>query len=320
MYDTVQMRLTRNEVDVDFMEYALPYLKDKCSHIREESGVKSVSGYLGGLKFMVRANSIKLSSGSIRKLSHAHNIGAWGRQETKTAIVYLSERLQLPFEKARVSRLDFAGDLEMDIAPENYFSILQHSKGYEATRYPTGVLFKGGSSELVFYDKVVEMKAKNQNIPRHFQSKHILRYEMRLKKRLNRQLKVQDVRASDLYQPQFYDSLLVLWQEKYHQVLKAEAPSLPLALNGSVKGLLESLASVGLSKFGINKVFSTIKTLQEGGQITNKQAHDLRQKLGILIDHSSKSQPSNLLKELDSKVLDLVNQQRTCVFSKDFGY
>src|SRR5690625_6131654 len=72
---------------------------------------------------------------------------------------------------------------------------------------PNSLYYSNKSRSLLLYNKSAEAKSKGHEIPEVWTDKHVLRYEIRYRRRLHKQLKVTEVRARTMYEEKFYIKL-----------------------------------------------------------------------------------------------------------------
>ncbi|KAA6322236.1 hypothetical protein EZS27_028196 [termite gut metagenome] len=185
--------------------------------------------------------------------------------------------------EATVSRLDIAQNFIVKNPVQvyyNHFGELKHGKRLpitDDTGMVEGMYYYQSNGVLAFYDKVKEQKAKGQPIPDVYTGRHTLRYEQRYRKRLPATFGVERVTGAMLYDEAFYINVVNRWQESYKAIKKINDVTLNFEAMTTKKDLykmgLLSLIEVSGGELGI---ISQINEAQQCGDLTKKQAFDLR--------------------------------------------
>ena len=155
---------------------------------RTRKGAIEHSARLKNLSLKSRSGWLNIS-GSISRFTQDHNITPIPFGGVKQAIEHLSRQLQWDINGGRVTSYELANTFSMNYNVGNYLNMMVLWKKQEPQFYGNGenktVLF-GSSTQEVFYDKTLQMVAKNHPIPQEFQNKNLLRYEHRRKRGLER--------------------------------------------------------------------------------------------------------------------------------------
>ena len=311
MYDSVNFKLLQSEAGgVDFLEETPYYLENVGEH--NYNGDIVITGELRGLKVSLNRYQMKLRDGSLCKWYLGDNFKTMGRGDTERAIEKLSDTLHLPMDKAIITRIDIAQNFIMQKPTEvymNHLGVLKHSTRLQE---PSGLYYKLANGCLCFYDKVKEQKSNHQPIPDLYVDRNVLRYEQRYTSRIASQLGVEAVTSSLLYDEAFYIRLLDGWKNSYRAIQKINDTSLNF---GEMKtkqqlykmGVLSLIEQTG----GILAMYEQINEAQKSGELTKKQAYDLRQ----AVKESSQIRkgltiPNESIKELDKKINEAVKFYR----------
>lgn len=311
MIDTAFFKITQNEVgDVDFLEEIPCFLENIAEHYC--NGQVSVSGYLNGLHVLANAFQLKVKNGSLCKFYLGDNLQTMGRRDVERAIEKLSDHLHVPMSKAIVTRLDLGQNLIMKYQPEVYFNHLGQLRYANRLMEPNGLYYLMNGRTLAFYDKSKERKSHHDPLPQLYKKKNVLRYEMRFLNRLQKRLGEPEVTASLLYNERFYVKALKLWKENYCNIQKINDrimnfEKMTTKKDAQTLGLLALMEMAG----GQLKILSQIDEKRRRGDLTKKQAYDLRQmfndackvKDGLVIHNDA-------IRELDKKVVEAIRFYR----------
>lgn len=222
MYDKVKLWINREDMAGAFS--AIPNLLTKATEQTDrETGEFKVFGSLDALKVSVFCSGISII-GSLSKYYYPDSIYPLDRHTAKQAIVKLSDALQCDITKANVTGLEFGTVLLLSHPVREYLARLG-AMPYPFSRYhfePETLYYRTRSREqpitYAFYDKILEAKKSGLFIPTGLESQNLLKYEIRFNRRLPKQLKVSEVKASTLTDKTFYKMLLERWQKSYFNI------------------------------------------------------------------------------------------------------
>lgn len=312
MFDSVNFRLTQAEVSgVDFLSETPCYLEDVAEH-QFSSGLVAVTGKAGGLKISLNRFQVKVCDGSLCKWYLGNNYQTMGRSDTQRAIEMLSDTLHLPMGKAAVYRLDIAQNFICKYPPEVYINHLGMLKNATRLLNDGSVYYQRAGNVLCFYDKNREQKRKRETVPELYEGRNVLRYEQRYTQHIARQLNVSEVTGALLYDVAFYMDLLNRWRDTYRDIQKIN----DITLNFQAMKTKQELYKMGVLSLieragGQMEMIDQINEAQKRGELTNKQAYDLRQAVkdaGKVRD--GLTVPNDAIQELDKKVKEAVMYYR----------
>ena len=166
------------------------------------------------------------------------------------------------------------------------------------------ILYKNWLRELLFYDKIKELKKGKINLPVLHENKYILRYESRFMKRLPKQFEQAEITLSMLYNQDFYLSLLNKWKGLYFSIPKERNIIIKgdEMFNGQ-KDLKNYLAAVGLQTLGGET--SLISQLNQK-EIDKMKRLRLKKMIRKISNDEVLTEPNDAIKELDMKVKEAV--------------
>jgi hypothetical protein len=155
---------------------------------------------------------------------------------------------------------------------------------------------------------VAEYKHKNLPVPEMYQNRGVLRYEMRFVRQLLKQFNVPHLRAEKLYDEVFYIDIINRWHDEYKNINKIRNSN---NIDYTMIKTVEQLKKQGVlllihEQGGELEFYKSIAEAQVKGELTKKQAFDLRN----LIKEAGKSKlltsESDVITELDKKVKEAV--------------
>lgn len=307
MVDTVNLSCYSKDMGgVSFLDETAQYLNVTGEH-NTDKGL-FVSGSIGNLGVYVRDEVLKINKGSLCKWYLGDNWQTMTRENIAEAIEHLSDILHLPMQRAVVTRLDVAYNIELEHPILTYINHLGVYPRYRRLPQPDGVLYKAGKSQLVFYDKLKEQKFKKERIPEQYKDCHTLRIEQRYTSAPHKALGVEALRASDLYSEVIYSDLARRWRDSYFCIEKINDVTLNFEAMKSKKdmytlGVLALIEKAG----GENEFIDQIEGVVKSGLFSRKQAYDLRQAIKratvVKVDVVA---PNQAILELDKKVREMV--------------
>jgi len=229
-----------------------------------------------------------------------------GRGDTKRAIEKLSDTLHLPMERAAVTRLDVAHNLLMRYPPGVYYNHLGGLRYATRLQEPEGIYYKQGAGRLAFYDKTRESQKNGGQLPEICTGNNILRYERRFDKRLSHYLQEPEITAATLYNEAFYIKVVKMWLQAYRAIDKINDITIKPEAMKSKKEFDRAARLALVEKCGGEAaMMAIIKEMQQKGDITPKQAFDMRKAVkeaclsgvGLFVQN-------DVIAELDRKVTE----------------
>ena len=310
MYDNVDFKVRGFEIEgIDFLSQIPLYFDvtgEHCFH-----GEVVITGNLNGLRVSASRRGVNVSNGSLCKWYLGDNFKTMERGDVQRAIEKLSDTLHLPMDKATITRIDLAQNFIMKHPTEVYFNHLGSYYPSKRLEQPNGLYYKKHDTLLVFYDKVKEQRAKGQPIPELYSNRNTLRYEMRYKARLKDTFKVDKVTGAMLYEEQFYMDIVNRWKKAYKDIKKIN----DVTLNFEAMKTKRDLYTLGLASLidqqgGQLSMIQQINEAFKKGELTKKQSYDLRQAITEASRATIATVESDLIKELDKKIDDVVRFYR----------
>lgn len=225
----------------------------------------------------------------------------------------ISDILHLPMSKAKVTRLDLAQNFMVKYEPSVYMHHLGDLKHSTRSMIKNSSLYYNQANGLlIFYDKVKEQKAKANRIPELYTNRNVLRYEQRYTRVRNSGFLNKGITDANLYDEQFYIKAIENWKNNYNNIQKINDINLNFEMIKTKKQLQKiSILSMVKMQGGQLKVLEQIKEARKKGEITNKQAYDLRNEVNnaCSIDECIVTK-SDVIDELDKKVKDAIKFYR----------
>jgi hypothetical protein len=281
-----------------FDEGKIQHLADKTGlelFTKHRTGELSAAGKFKNLQVKINASCLTVS-GSLAKYYFGNNLEILDRQTTKTAIEMLSDDLLLPIGEAQLYKLEFGTNLIMQQPVSQYFNALVSARYYERTSYKHGIQFINSQRSKSFYDKAAEMRRSKIELPQELKSKNILRYEVRIKERVPKQIGA--VNLSEIVTPIFYRKITQRLQKEYFSIRQAHSLRNGARLN-SRKQLHEfALAALVQMLGGVERAEENLIS----PDATKQQRSRMRATLREAASQPDLSEPIEVLHELDEKI------------------
>jgi hypothetical protein len=316
MFDNIDLKLSKEDVpSINFFE-TLQYLTAITGE-HNFKGERVVSGILGNdnndnhFKITVSKNGVNIKNGSFCKWYLGNNLKTMGRSETKKAFEKMSDEVHLPIDKAIVTRLDAAQNIIVKYPVQVYYNHLGELE--HSTRIGIGngngiietLQYYQSRGLLIFYDKLKEQKDKRQQIDEMYSKLHILRYEQRHTSRLAKTFNVERVTVAMLFNDEnFYIKIIKEWVNNYLSINKINDHNINFE-GMKNKTDLYNLGVLALveKQGGELNLITQIKEASKTGQLTRKQAHDLKQAISVACNTKKEFTVTNgAILELNKKV------------------
>ena len=205
--------------------HLLTLLSDAKEQTDLETGEVKTYGTLQGMRVGIYPTAIRID-GSLPKFLYAGgNVIPLHRHTPEQAVKKLSDALQINLDDARVSALEFGANFLIRHKPAEYLKRMGELPRRQRYTFNVDTLYyrhrgKEQPDTFCLYDKISDAKAKGMPIPQGFEDKNILRVELRLNGSLAKQMGVAEVKASTLYDRQFYAKIRNRFINTYFSISK----------------------------------------------------------------------------------------------------
>ena len=222
MYDKIVIWKSRMG---DEYPHLVTLLEDAKEQTDLETGEIKTYGSLQGLRVGIYPTAIRIEGSLPKFLYDGGNLIPLNRHTTEEAIKKLSDALQINLEDAGVSSLEFGANFLMKHKPNEYLKRLGEMPRRQRYTFNVDTLYyrhrgKEQPDTFCMYDKISDAKAKGMPIPQGFEDKNLLRVELRLNGSLAKQTGVPEVKASTLYDRQFYAKIRNRFINTYFSISK----------------------------------------------------------------------------------------------------
>jgi len=245
--------------------------------------------------------------GSLCKCYHRNNLAPFYLHQVKDTISMLSDGLHLPIDKAKVTRVDAAGNLSLNHKPPIYYPLMGICRYYKRWTRENSLYYECPRKVLTFYDKIAEIKSASGGISQSLLGQNVLRYEMRLRQRLCQQLKINEINAGLLYNDDFFRMIVNQWAKEYSGISKLNCISQNFFNAMEIvtrKDLMEVFALMTIGASGNPSIIhDAIDNLYESGKIKNRtEKSRMKKDVNNLLLKANLHEKNELIEELDKKI------------------
>lgn len=317
MYDKVRFWIDRFEIGEEIFQYLPTYLTKAKDDIDRETGETKTKGQLANLMVMINESGMSIQ-GSLSRFYHwkedngkRGNLYPLNINDTKKAIEMLSQKLgSIPMQKAKVRYLEF-GDWMPVIFPVAEY--LKRCGGYPRLgrfQFKSETLLyrhngKNQPKTLCLYDKKAEAKAKGYELPQGFEDFNLLKYELRLKGSIGKQLKWGEVIGETLYDKGFYKRLSQTYLQEFLKIKKLPQPNSRISESiKSVGNAADALFSRLIRQSGVEVIDLYIDELKSQHTFNDRANYSrLRSKLSTIANMTS-TEEDDLISEMENGIIN----------------
>ena len=305
MYDKLKLWLPVSRDTINIADH----IEKATDTINRETGEICTFGTLDGLKVQSRPNGCSIC-GSMPKFLYGDNLNGLNRHTIKEAIDKLETMLHCSIQEAKVTELEFGCNFPMSKPIGTYLHKLGDSPFLIRSQLMQGSLYyknrdKRQQKTLCFYDKAAEMKANNQKTGNSF---CWLRYEMRFRGHLNRQLKTPVVEVETLLNSRFYNYLVDRYQQEYFKIRKNNSQMDKVNIDDikTPKEALEALLAILISQTDRGQIEEFLEGLKTNNAFAHKSDYTrLKTKINDIINKTNGKIDDEEIKELDNAIKNI---------------
>ncbi|MCM1079688.1 MAG: hypothetical protein NC414_09505 [Bacteroidales bacterium] len=276
--------LDRTQIRGTPPQYLARWLDNAVGQRDERTGDVKVFGGLGGLSVACFSGGVSIR-GSFPRYFSGGNIYTLDRSDTEEAVNMLSEALHADVSAAFVSGLEFGTTFTVKHPVPEYLKRLGDMPRYVRTPFTPYTLYymnrnREQRRELYFYDKRKEEEERGTVLPDSLRGANLLRCELRMSRRLRKQLRVSEVTARTLWDVNFYEMLKNKYQDMYASIRKrAQAGRLDGTVS-TVRGAFDVFVSRLINRSSPEEAEAFIRELQEAGAFSDRKYYArLRKKI-----------------------------------------
>ena len=309
MYDTVSLWQNGCDVAGGNPFAILPHLCDVTPPHLNKYGIEVASGQVLDFFVYVTQSGISLK-GSLCKSYFGDNIHTLQRGDVKKAIEMLNDHLHIDLSSAKVTRIDVATNIPTKRPPIDYYPFFGEKTRFRKVRATDETLYYNNHQrQLVFYDKGKEAKAKGVIVPEPLRNDNLFRYECRIPKRVNRQLKT-DVTASTLYDDKFYFGIIQSWYNEFKEIQKLKEQGFMTKGINSKKTAKEGFFAHLIQKEGASIIDEYVNALKADNAFSSRSDYTkLRTELNQMLV-AKNGNKTELMQELETTIFSIAKYAR----------
>lgn len=269
------------------------------TRIRSRSGATMHRGKVGSLRATMVDDRLWLRGSLPTFLGLESPLGSAGVECARRRIeTHLGEDLG----DAHVVGMEITADLTLPRPCSLYLPLLHRLPRFQRNTYgSTGVAFVSESRSLSFYDRVAHRRRRRLSVP----AGHVLRVEIKLSRRVQRQLQLAGpVTLALLHDPDFQRFLVGWWAREVARVERVRAP---LSLPGD-GDIWRWVTLGGVHAFGYDTVEAAIREQQDAGVLKRSTAGDYRTKLRRLAADPALTVEDERVAELDAAIREATDR------------
>lgn len=308
MYDKVRFWIDRAVVGVECLTIA-NYLDEASVQTNLQTGETKTFGNLEGLKVSVFVGGLSVVGSLPKYLYGGSNVYTLDRHATKAAIEKIGDSLHTDFSKAKVIGLEFGTNFMMKHQVSAYLAKLGEMPRLGRYHFePSTLYYKGTGKQqpkiFAFYDKIAEAEKKGMPYPEDMRDANLLRYEMRLKGRIAKQLGVPEVTASTLSEPNFYRMMVRRYQDSYFSISKQnQLKTNIMSKIKTVSDAFEVFVARLISQTDQTQIGSFLDELKEAGVFNDRKNYSrLKRKIQEVATKANITISDELIRELDDDI------------------
>ena len=304
-YDKIKIWIDRTIVGDQYPTIA-NYLDSAKQETDLQTGEMKTYGSIEGLKVSVYTGGLSVI-GSYPKFLYGSNVYPLNRHTTAQALEKLGDTLHLQVSEADVTEIEFGANYLMKHPVAEYLSKLGTMPRLDRLQVATNSLRYGGKGKqqrkvYAFYDKIADAAAEGMDYPEDL--KNLLRYEMRLKRRLPFLLSVPEVKASTLIEPDFYRLMVRHYQESYFSISKLN--QIKTDVMSEIKtptDAFDVFVARLISETDPSKIDGFLDELKTAGVFSDRKNYSrLKSKIQEVATKANITISDDLIKELDDEV------------------
>lgn len=305
-------------ISVTYSYHDTSLLFDLLSNTRISHDGEFLNGYLGDLRMKYKNSSLTIT-GSLTKFYWKDNIVTPSFSEYSYFTSQMKDLLNIPsYSKGTITRFEIGTTILCDLPVPMYFPAFQPTGRYQLSqinmRNGNGVYAWNTIREIVAYDKISEMRTKRVPTWKDHHGKHLLRIELRMRRRVRQQLaRITGIKTTyfeDLFEPATAIAVLRYFEEQFdyitrdHQVSKKDYTLVPSHIKNELAA--RSIVAAG----GPTEILREFQDHLVSGRMTRRRYRSLRALLTSLVKDFSAKSTRDLARELTEKFHNAIQQEK----------
>lgn len=310
MYDKLRMWNDRSIVGGNYPD-VVNYLDTVTEKTDQRTGEVKTFGSLGGLNVAIHESGLSIT-GSLPKFLYPDNIYPLNRGSTKEAFEKLSDCLHFRADEAKIISMEFGTHFLMSNPVPEYLDMLRETTYLKRCQFEDSTLYyrsKGKKQERIicFYDKVKEAQGRGVNIPPGLENSNLLRYEVRYRWRLPRQLKEPEIIGKTLSDEAFYRKMIKLYSDAYFEINKVK--TLKTNIMSEIKTVSDAfdvLVARLINQGDQSQITAFMDELKQNNVFDDPKYYTrLKKKLSDIAGKADITESNSLIKELDNEIKNI---------------
>jgi YHS domain-containing protein len=249
MIDTLNLELDKTYFDHKHIQQMFDEKMEFKAATRFKNGSSTTVNYKN-YRFTLTDRCLT-AKGSLTKLFLGNNVENLSFQQVQTALMQFETLFGIPFDNAKIKRLDIACNIQVDNPVNMYFDLLTTPNQYKLRLYEGETkYFVSSKNKLSFYDKVEQFSKNDRVSYSKYQYSNILKYEISHSKNLVKNLNLPDASMKHLYNLKVCENLLNLWHQGYQKVPKLTATQPSQLCYKSLSTFKQSIIVEGVRSLG----------------------------------------------------------------------
>ncbi len=293
-------------------------LFDILSNTRFSYNSETVNGYLGDLRLRYQNNSLTVT-GSLTKHFWNDNTATPSFSEYSDFSSQIKDVLNIPtYSKGTIARFEIGTTISCDLPVQMYFPAFHPVGRYKLShinmRNGSGVYAWNTLREIAAYDKVAEMRTKRIPTWKEHAGEHLLRIELRMRRRVRQQLAriigINSTYFEDLFDPPTASILLGFFKDQFdyiirdHKVTKKEFSLVPSQIKNELAA--RSIIAAG----GPSEILREYQEYLESGRMARRQYRSLRNMVSKLAKDYEANSVRYLSEELSDKFHKAIQKEQ----------
>lgn len=286
-------------------------LEDVQERYIQRTGEMILTGRSRNLYIKTSGSGVTVN-GSLSRYWLGSNVLAPTFSDCREALRQLEEELGSSMATMSVYRLDIAATLNMKHPCPRYLRMFGSLPRFKRFERDKGLLYKTKRRELDFYDKRAEARSRKEALPKCFNGRNALRYELRYRQFLKEQFGGK-VTAERLVDVDFFRDVVQRWVSSYHAVDKHPG-TLAVSLDmTSPKSFGTSLERFAIDQLGGEAaILEDLSICRDAGEVSRVNYSRIRAKIARLCRNSALEHREEPIRELDTAVLREAERLQEC--------
>lgn len=306
MYDKVKLVVPLEAGGAPPLSFWEGMLENVSEKTRKDTGECSIFGHFRNMAVDVQQGCVVLE-GSWAKWLNGNNLQNTTLEDDKRALEKLADVFHIDAASGRVSKLEFGCNFTLKHAVPQYITYLGDLPRYIRGKTADSLYYRTSAlrpqTELVFYDKIREMKKEREP---YAQAGNVLRYELKILRDVKDVLSwrpAEGFTAATLVDEGCYGRIKSIWKDKYMKINKTCRRNIIKKI--TKKSVFFSILGKYIAEKGGNdEIQRQVSALKASGQLDARTlrllCQDFRHALQL-----AEANTEDVMQELDEMISDV---------------